>query len=783
MKPSNIQAVQFAKTTRDILAASLLSLLVSCGGGGSAAPSNNPNSFTVTIGAAGGTATTGNQAVEIRVPPNAVSTKTTFTASPTKVSVSTEKTLGNVYDFGPEAITFSQPVTLQFSVSPTDLSDEWSLSPYGLSYWAQGAWIEVPSQSNNVSRSVSADVGHFSTWAVTKRADPPITSPDHTWGSSASGCLTATGQGDTQYNQKLGILGQTLFGLSAPPTQGNGCINLPYLADKYSYWFPTNENHAGIDFRASKGTPIFAPFDGEVVWQQLDPAAGKSTLTIKSTVGGNDYLLMFLHCQSHLLKRQGQTLWQLSHSNPDLAKRQVLQGDQICEGGSVGAAGSHLHFEVRRTGNDAGNLLGMSGKRGVCLRDNLAFQGYNSKTGQFDLLTEPGCPLTAIRTENVDPTVLYLPTVTTSTLNDTGITSMQCYQAGSDVLVDCASAGAIALNNAQDGMVGRDANAATNSNADGKLGFSFSAVADGANPNGCVQDNVTGLMWENKTNDGGLRDWNKTYTNYSATYDPSGLYGSATDASGFVTAVNTTNLCGYSDWRMPTADELQSIVDYGVFYPGPAIDATWFPNTQGFVWSASPYIGAGGTVNAPSFAWHVDFSYGVVNGGPRYSSRYVRLVRAGQSIISSRYTPSTDGQEITDNKTKLIWRRCAEGMSWNGSTCAGTASTFTHEASLQLATTQANTTGIAWRLPNVKELSSIVDKNLGNPAIDPAAFPATPASWFWSTSSYAGSSVWFVYFDGGDISISGRNGSNYAVRLVRSAPPLPKAPKPVFGAF
>ncbi len=133
------------------------------------------------------------------------------------------------------------------------------------------------------------------------------------------------------------------------------------------------------------------------------------------------------------------------------------------------------------------------------------------------------------------------------------------------------------------------------------------------------------------------------------------------------------------------------------------------------------------------------------------------------------YVISADGSEVTDQKTGLIWRRCAEGMVFSGGTCTGTASLFTHEAALQLAATQASNTGIAWRLPNIKELSSIADKNLSNPAIDSAAFPATPAFWFWSASPYVGSSdyAWYVNFSGGVVSGNLRVSSDY-VRLVRA---------------
>jgi len=140
------------------------------------------------------------------------------------------------------------------------------------------------------------------------------------------------------------------------------------------------------------------------------------------------------------------------------------------------------------------------------------------------------------------------------------------------------------------------------------------------------------------------------------------------------------------------------------------------------------------------------------------------------AAFAQPFTISADGSEVTDQKTGLIWRRCAEGMNWDGSTCAGVAGTFTHEAALQQAAAQATNTGVAWRLPNVKELSGIADKSRSNPAIDPVAFPATPAFPFWSSSPFVGFTflAWLVYFlDGLVDGFSYRYGSGH-VRLVRA---------------
>jgi len=134
------------------------------------------------------------------------------------------------------------------------------------------------------------------------------------------------------------------------------------------------------------------------------------------------------------------------------------------------------------------------------------------------------------------------------------------------------------------------------------------------------------------------------------------------------------------------------------------------------------------------------------------------------------FTLSADGSEVTDQATGLIWRHCAEGLS--GSKCElSTALTFTHEAALQRAVTESNRTATAWRLPNVKELSSIVDITLSppNPAID-ANFPATPTDkYFWSSSPYVANpaNAWSVYFVNGHVGLNSRSNSYY-VRLVRA---------------
>ena len=133
------------------------------------------------------------------------------------------------------------------------------------------------------------------------------------------------------------------------------------------------------------------------------------------------------------------------------------------------------------------------------------------------------------------------------------------------------------------------------------------------------------------------------------------------------------------------------------------------------------------------------------------------------------YVYSYDGAEITDKKTGLIWRRCAEGMVYGGGTCTGAASQFNYEDALQHAAAQSRSTGVGWRVPEKDELLSIVDRGRKEPSIDRKAFPATPSAVFWSGSASfpTFADAWFVNFNGGG-AYGYRRTSSYYVRLVRS---------------
>lgn len=232
--------------------------------------------------------------------------------------------------------------------------------------------------------------------------------------------------------------------------------------------------------------------------------------------------------------------------------------------------------------------------------------------------------------------------VATGKLNDTGMTG--CADASSWSL-PCPVAGFPG----QDAESGRDVSA--NDDSDGRTGFSFTKVSSSgealpatASEWHCVKDNVTGLLWELHTNDGGLRDKNNTYSWYNPVPSTNGgdagipnggscSGGISCDTQSYVAAVNAAGLCGYHDWRLPTSGELLGLVDFSIPAPGPAIDVNYFFDTSDEVLSCASYeSGLYWTSSAAAqggAAWSVGFCDAKTYAAPTHSFFFpVRLVRS-----------------------------------------------------------------------------------------------------------------------------------------------------------
>ncbi len=111
-----------------------------------------------------------------------------------------------------------------------------------------------------------------------------------------------------------------------------------------------------------------------------------------------------------------------------------------------------------------------------------------------------------------------------------------------------------------------------------------------------------------------------------------------------------------------------------------------------------------------------------------------------ESTPTNRFKDNGDGT-ITDTKTKLTWRHCALGMSWNGQTCEGQSVSYDF-VNARIAIEELNAARDSnhsdWRLPTSEELASIVESRCFKPAINLDVFPYSPESGFWTATEIEG---------------------------------------------
>lgn len=138
---------------------------------------------------------------------------------------------------------------------------------------------------------------------------------------------------------------------------------------------------------------------------------------------------------------------------------------------------------------------------------------------------------------------------------------------------------------------------------------------------------------------------------------------------------------------------------------------------------------------------------------------------------TSRYTQHANGT-VVDKDTGLMWKTCREGQIWNDQahSCELLATEYGWTESLQYIASLNKQGGFAgysdWRLPNVKELLTLVERQCVNPAVNLAVFPNFDYPWTAQPSSFDPYSNRIVDFMAGRAFYI-RGHRDYPMRLVR----------------
>ena len=234
----------------------------------------------------------------------------------------------------------------------------------------------------------------------------------------------------------------------------------------------------------------------------------------------------------------------------------------------------------------------------------------------------------------------------------------------------------------------------------------------GATPNATVTDDFTGLMWEQQVS--------------TSTY----FWNASAPAGSAQAYCASLNKGGYTDWRLPTPLELQSLIDYTIAGPGLTINVAAFSGTPAsHFWTSVLSV-------ASTNAWYGRFDDGEVISEMISVADKVRCVRGSNMASTARFTDET-GMALTnlriqvkDQTTAVIWQRAQASSPMTGNSSMVTGSAQQYCQNLVIGTQGAG----SWQLPTVKALTTLVSYLVKSPSINTTAFPNTQNASYWSSS-------------------------------------------------
>jgi hypothetical protein len=273
---------------------------------------------------------------------------------------------------------------------------------------------------------------------------------------------------------------------------------------------------------------------------------------------------------------------------------------------------------------------------------------------------------------------------------------------------------------------------------------------------GVTIDRLSGLMW---SRDAGLTKFPQTWS----------------EALNFVKKMNRETACGYQDWHLPSRRELFSLVSHDCINPALPFNAPFENVFAGYYWAATTCS------RLEDQAWYIHLGGGRVYRGMKYGSYMVWPVRCHPSD----HAPASAGSRRSDGISKS---RCSHagryeidndtvydrftGLGWaKMDALASDRLNWTDALKFIRRMNAASVHGRAdWRLPNVRELESLIDIRRHTPALsDGHPFGQIPEGcWSSTTSVYEPRYAWVVYMQDGAVGVGYKKKADFHVWAVRS---------------